>query len=534
MKKVFVGLGVWWVFLFVSSFFFEALAIEEVAVSGQPENRVDVVVLCEGYTASQQDKCRNDVNWFVTDMLNEEPFATYRNHYNFWLVPLVSQQSGADHPSRGQYVDTALDAYYDCNDIERLICIDRNKAIQAATNAMPNYDYITVLVNDTQYGGSGGEISVISINQYSPLIATHEFGHTHGDLADEYTTPYPGFPPGCPEPNVTCETERELIPWNVWIEPSTPIPTPEGFMYSDKVGLFEGARYQEHGIYRPQMSCMMRELGSSYCKVCREALALADYDYVNLIESTTPERNSEIHLDSSHTAQQITAQLVWPNGQHPLSISWTLNDGSELANGVDSITLTPSDFPSDGTYTLYLTVEDSSGTIRNDPMGKAIAFARWTVVVASSTVDGDDDDDVVDLPSEQDLPSDVDVELDELVDGDEPVDNDVVDLVDYDEAPDTLDDESDVVDAADEIVADGDSLEDVDSSDSIIDSITDTPADSTTDVSSDDVSEVVDSASISIQGGSSDSGCAANSGNLGILLAGFVFLFVRRMRMRSA
>ncbi len=50
-------------------------------------------------------------------------------------------------------------------------------------------------------------------------LAQHEFGHTFTDLADEYTTPYPGFPPcsdrfgpAC-EPNVTDETRREEVKW---------------------------------------------------------------------------------------------------------------------------------------------------------------------------------------------------------------------------------------------------------------------------------------------------------------------------------
>ena len=66
----------------------------------------------------------------------------------------------------------------------------------AAARNVPTYDYIFVMVNDTTYGGSGGVVSTFSVNELAGEIGLHEFGHSFAGLADEYTTPYPGYPAG--------------------------------------------------------------------------------------------------------------------------------------------------------------------------------------------------------------------------------------------------------------------------------------------------------------------------------------------------
>ena len=43
--------------------------------------------------------------------------------------------------------------------------------------------------------------------------------------------------------------------------------------YAGKVGAFEGAAYESHGLYRPEIDCIMftrDEVG--FCRVCRRAI----------------------------------------------------------------------------------------------------------------------------------------------------------------------------------------------------------------------------------------------------------------------
>ena len=41
-------------------------------------------------------------------------------------------------------------------------------------------DFLVVLVNDTEYGGSGGSVLVASLNAQSIELVLHEAGHTFG------------------------------------------------------------------------------------------------------------------------------------------------------------------------------------------------------------------------------------------------------------------------------------------------------------------------------------------------------------------
>ena len=42
--------------------------------------------------------------------------------------------------------------------------------------------------------------------------------------------------------------------------------------YAGKVGAFEGADYQAHGYYRPEVNCIMFTRQKSFCEVCRRAI----------------------------------------------------------------------------------------------------------------------------------------------------------------------------------------------------------------------------------------------------------------------
>ena len=85
------------------------------------------------------------------------------------------------------------------------------------------------------------------------------------------------YPPGVEpwEPNLSAflGARRDAIKWKDLILPSTPVPTREGAVQGDVVGLFEGAGYKARGLYRPQEDCKMFHKGLvGFCKVCRRAI----------------------------------------------------------------------------------------------------------------------------------------------------------------------------------------------------------------------------------------------------------------------
>ncbi len=184
--------------------------------NGDSSNRVDIAVLGDGYTASDLSKYKTDVSNIFNRFFKEEPFLEYKTFFNVHRIDVTSAESGADHPNTQSFKNTAFDAAYDCNNMARLICITASKVNAAVNRSLTpdKSDIIIVLVNDSDYGGSGGAIVVASTHASAVGLVLHELGHSFGLLADEYpagsctTSTEPG------EPNITMNMNRNSIKWN--------------------------------------------------------------------------------------------------------------------------------------------------------------------------------------------------------------------------------------------------------------------------------------------------------------------------------
>ncbi len=357
-----------------------AQPVETLIDNGPVDNRLDLVVLGDGYTAGEQGAFRQDALALLDYWLAQEPFQRYAIHYNVHLLFIESAESGADHPSQGIQRDTAFDASFDYADIPQLLVVDEAKVLRAAL-AAPDVDQVVVIVNDDMYGGSGGSVAVVSRHLEAPEVMTHELGHSLANLADEYEDPLPGYEPGDSEPNVTFETERDAIPWVDWIEPAMPLPSPEEDAYAGQVGLFEGARYRESGIYRPELTCRMRELGRDFCTICREALVAAHYRHL----APSDALGGDVVADVGETLF-FDAAPVQPESE-TVSVVWTV-DGLEQEARVEILEKT---FEK-GLHTVTAQVVDSSDWLRL-PAARDTAHAdiTWTVHAGIESSDGDSD-----------------------------------------------------------------------------------------------------------------------------------------------
>ena len=79
---------------------------------GNKDNRIDVVILGDGYTANELNYTQPQHLYNLTSELfggsELEPFKTYKNYFNFHVIKVVSNESGVDIPHEKTYVDTAL------------------------------------------------------------------------------------------------------------------------------------------------------------------------------------------------------------------------------------------------------------------------------------------------------------------------------------------------------------------------------------------------------------------------------------------
>jgi hypothetical protein len=252
--------------------------VRDVQVNGTPESKVDIVILPEGYTADEMAQFEQHCQALVNVFTQNEPFASHIDDFNFRAVLAPSEESGVDIPASHTWVRTILNAHFYTFYIDRY-CTTRDYFSVKDVAANAPYDQIYILVNSNQYGG-GGFYNFYSMstagNMSSSSVIIHEFGHAFAGLGDEYEEA--DNPLGLLynlnvepwEANLTTLVDFESK-WADLVAPSTPIPTPATSQYSNTVGAFEGGGYLEHGMYRPQRDCMMRNY-APFCAVCTRTI----------------------------------------------------------------------------------------------------------------------------------------------------------------------------------------------------------------------------------------------------------------------
>jgi hypothetical protein len=308
-------------------------ADEVVAIhnSGDPAQKVDLLLLGDGYTAEEHDKFVAKAKELAEILFATPPFKERKDDFNIWAIAPASDESGVSRPFTNTYRDTPVGATYDSFRSKRYILTFDNKSMRRIASSVP-YDFIEILTNTETYGGGGiyGLFSTAAANgEWAPYLFVHEFGHHFAGLADEYytsdvsyenpvnvTEPY--------EPNVTALLDPTNLKWKHLVAPHTPLPTPwpkaefekhsyavqkkrnemradnasesemnELFHYTqefsgklfavaeyrDAIGAFEGANYEAVGYYRSEQNCIMFTRTSDFCRVCQGAISQVIDEY---------------------------------------------------------------------------------------------------------------------------------------------------------------------------------------------------------------------------------------------------------------
>ncbi len=299
----------------------DLIAIEK---NGPPSEKVDLLILGDGYTAAERGKFERDARRMADVLFATSPFKERRRDFNVWALCPPAAESGVSRPSTGIYRDSPVGATYDAFGSERYILTFDNRALRRAAAFAP-YEFVEILVNERTYGGGGihNLYSTVAVdNAFANYVFVHEFGHHFAGLADEYYTSSVAYAPAAErtepwEPNVTALLDPAALKWKDLVAADTPLPTPwgkeafeaysneiqqrrrqiraerkpeevmealfreelehEGRMfarekYAGRVGAFEGANYEARGFYRPEVDCIMFTRTDRFCAVCRRAI----------------------------------------------------------------------------------------------------------------------------------------------------------------------------------------------------------------------------------------------------------------------
>lgn len=292
--------------------------------SGPPKNRLNYVIVGDGYTADQLDTLLMDhVRKGLSKRFGStigQPFDRYKNFINVCVLKVASPVSG---------VCDDRTPFKSCGDDQSRLCRFNNDAVYAAIDEyMPaemEVNWLAVVLNNDRWWNAGGYPMCWSGGHPDAAGAElHEAGHAFHQLADEYN----GTSGSCgefAEVNSTANKETTAGKWDKWL----------GYNQAGATGMqgvFEGSRYCSNtsGQFRPSQNSMMNSLfgnnvNTSFNSVSREQIVFSiwrdiDSPYDSVIPAagavTNPGQLEVKVIDPAVVSVDwaIDGKVVKPNG----------------------------------------------------------------------------------------------------------------------------------------------------------------------------------------------------------------------------
>ncbi len=251
------------------------LGWNDIERSGDSGNRVDVVIMGDGYTLKHLAKAFDPRAKDVFEVFDRnEILREYLSYFNFLRAAVVSAEDGID--GHGREADTALDAYVTSSTGTRFAAV-KPQRVMYYLEQLPAHDgFAFVIVNDESAAVANAGVATIpgATNEAEDMI--HSFGHGFAGLGDEFSdSTFHTFQAG-DRPNLSASETN--VPWQHWIDAKHPL-----------IGVYEGGSGRQNDVFRPVASNCAMNAAKEFCPVCREAIVLAIYRSVDAIDACTPE-----------------------------------------------------------------------------------------------------------------------------------------------------------------------------------------------------------------------------------------------------
>lgn len=371
-------------------------------ITGPPGERMNLIIFGDGYTEEEMDKFREDVDRNQNVQWSVEPFRSYRNYFNVYMVETPSKDSGIScDPNDGNVRrDTVFNLQYaktcPSDPLARGVTFGDGGA-QASTNIIKNYVAPLLGIpanaqnlqrlaigNTTTYGGiGGGDATTTGGSPQGPLVSLHELGHSLGSLGDEYAYYDRGVPGG---PNANSEpgsfhhtrmTSEEMIgkasKWWRWLGEES---ESGGIIRAADSDGHESGAYKSSNVWRPSEHSMMRHTGFYFDQVGRE----------HMTQRITGLRNAnKMPVNSTPVGQVGPEDVIWIETMsprfHELDVTWQVN-GKEVVDTHNSRNLQLADLDVKVGDTVKVKVRDQTEFVRDTNLleGPRMTQTReWTV-----------------------------------------------------------------------------------------------------------------------------------------------------------
>lgn len=307
-------------------------------------SKFHILIIASGFNAGNMGDFINKAETIKNFLLSKEPFKFYSSNISVHIYDNLAD----------------LECDSGCNGINRLLCCNSSKVISAAASSGNLYDEIIVIHNTTTYSGGGyrdysdgykfnsyNSYSMIYSGDLSDVMALHEFGHSFGNLCDEYSYTSEGY---IYSPCVNC---RDTC--NIW---------------SSITSACQQGCSAEENYYRPEDSIMISfdypdfnsvSLYSTYSPdgLFKRLQFFTDYGYTNL----PPKFDSFIGTIDGREGTLISfkASASDPEEDAITYSSENLPPGATFDKNTASFSWTPS-YTDAGTYNFKLKASDGQLT----------------------------------------------------------------------------------------------------------------------------------------------------------------------------
>ncbi|WP_055586413.1 M64 family metallopeptidase [Streptacidiphilus griseoplanus] len=344
-----------------------SLPAVDIRRSGDPRNRITLVLLGDGFTVRQLGLFRAEADRAWRALMQIEPFRTYQHFFNIRRVEIASRAPGINEQrSPLRLVPTPLGMHFWCDGTARLLCVDEQAAVRLA-GPVHGPHYVIAIANSARYGGAGGAgvTTLAGGNPDAGRILQHEMGHTLGELGDEYDS----APADADYPNLSTDDAQVMLrgrtKWWRWLG----APAPGGGV----VGAYRGA----NGLYRPTLDSVMRTLGGVYNPPSEEAVIKALYRQIDPLDAVGPAPGPVV----GHHRLWVRPIPLADGGR--LQVVWRVDGRAVRPPSGDGTWLDPADLrlPRGRAATVTATVRDTTDRVRDEQFRNRwmTRTVRWTL-----------------------------------------------------------------------------------------------------------------------------------------------------------